>query len=94
MYVVAIRSNATGEIRRVEVEDEWRPGDERQWLEDAAGARKRSLFLQGAAGHPNSGGGGEADKPSFMALYVDLPNGSRIPLEQERVGPLTPASGA
>ncbi len=83
MYKVAIRDNATGEIRLCSQDLEWGP-DKFWWLEGNMSCdcnRKAQFNIAGDAipdAEPPCGEG------MYTALYAELPNGTKILLEADR----------
>ena len=88
-YVVAIRKNATGEVRRRIVDLEWQ-NDVSWWVDGnmSCDCNRRLEWLR-------AGGPGPADDPhwnnvdhdcgdsEYSALYAELPDGTRAPLDPE-----------
>lgn len=84
-YKVALRNNATGEVRLVPYEFDWDDAgpDEYLWTDgNYACDCNRALFFYGLepeAGDYNCG------MTEFSALYAELPDGTRKPLD-DRLG--------
>ena len=85
-YTVAIRCNATGEIRYHRDELGWHEASDYQWLDgNYACDCNRALFFARAKGEddPDQVCGDTA----YTALYAELDDGEKITLDDE---PITP----
>lgn len=90
-YKVAIRNNATGEIRIHEGEGNWEMDDPNTgfgssywWLEGNGGCDcNREALWRRAGGEDVSGLEVPCSDGRFAVLYAQLPNGIQVPLELE-----------
>lgn len=80
-YHVAIRNNATGEVRMYRNDLAWDEASMYQWTDGNYGCDcNRTLFWYRAAG--DEAEGWKCGDTGFSALYAELPDGTRIPIDE------------
>lgn len=84
-YVVAIRNNATGEIRnRVVADLEWNEGSIFLWTEGNFSCDcNRLLDWVRASGEEPDIDGAHCGFGGFSVLHAELPDGTVVPLDEE-----------
>lgn len=92
-YKVAIRKNATGEIRIAEMDFEWDKGNDSTdlfwWTEGNFGCDcNRYLEFERAGGHDPDDDvpddqQQECGHTAYSVLYAEMPDGKRVPIDEE-----------
>ena len=77
MYKVALRKNATGEIKMVEYDMPWEDHSLFMWTDGNFGCdcNRADFFGDDDPGHCSS--------DRFTALYAELPDGTKVKLDEE-----------
>lgn len=83
IYIVAIRKNATGEIRLCPQDGSWQPGDLERWTTGDLGCDSHLAATFAAAGGGNAPSeDASPTRTRFSALHVELDDDRRIPFDQ------------
>lgn len=89
MYRVAIRQNATGEIRIREFDSEWEEGSDFLWEEGnySCDCNRSTFFHQSG---PDTLDSGKCGDERFDVISITLPDGTEVYSEQRFTEPPTP----
>lgn len=81
-YRVALRSNATDEVRLVTLHEDWDELSEHLWLDgEYACDCVRGRLFEGQGARMDVTEERECGSGEFAALYAELPDGRRVSLE-------------